>query len=444
MTIAPEAPAEQAPPAAPKRRLPDVSGVLARLKTWGGAVLRVLHTVWLVIMLLARRGWRVIQPVVSIVSSTGWIVLLTIIVLGTLGFLFGWQEFVYVAVTLLGGLLVAVFFIFGRAAFGVEIELNPRRVVAGERALGEMKITNTGAKKSSPSRFELPVGNGMAEFVVPGLQPAEMHDELFAVPTNKRAVIVAGPAVSVRGDQLGLLRRTVRWTDPVELFVHPITARISPSAAGLVRDLEGEITKKITNNDISFHALREYQQGDDTRYVHWRTSARTGQLMVRQFEETRRSQLTVMHSADRNAYASDEEFELAVSITASIGVQVLRDGTRLSVVSDVIDLKTVTVTGFLDDTCRLSAVASPYATPRDFARESTLRLPPPSVAMFITGSKVAPIGIRAVESLFGKDAQTIGFRAEPGVPSKVGFVKGLTVVTVGNLADLPKLLKRVR
>ena len=153
-------------------------------------------------------------------------------------------------------MLVSIAFVFGRLHYRVGIELQPARVVAGERALGRLVVENAGAATSTPSRLELPVGAGLAEFVVPALAPGAEHEELFAVPTNRRAVIVAGPAVSVRGDQLGLLRRTVRWTEPVELFVHPRTARLQPSAAGLVRDLEGEVTKTITNNDISFHALR--------------------------------------------------------------------------------------------------------------------------------------------------------------------------------------------
>ena len=61
----------------------------------------------------------------------------------------------------------------------------------------------------------------------------------------------------------------MRWTEPVELFVHPLTVRLDPSAAGLVRDLEGEVTKTITNSDISFHALRAYQPGDDVRRIDW-------------------------------------------------------------------------------------------------------------------------------------------------------------------------------
>lgn len=397
-----------------------------------------------VVRLVALAVWRFIRPVVTTVSGTGWIVLLTLLVFGGVGLALGWQEFVYVALTLLGGLLIAIFFVFGKSAFGVQIELTPRRVVAGDRALGSMVVTNTGRRRSTPSRFELPVGAGTAEFMIPSIAKGESHDELFAVPTNRRAVIVAGPAVSVRGDQLGLMRRTVRWADPVELFVHPVTVRLQPSAAGLVRDLEGEITKTITNNDISFHALRAYEPGDDRRYVHWRTSARTGQLMVRQFEETRRSQLTIVHNADRMAYASDDEFELGVSIMASLGVQVLRDGTKLKAVSERVTLHTITPAGLLDDSCRLAPVASPFATTREFVRQATLRLPPPSVAMVITGSLLPTIDLRSVQTLFGTDTQTIGFRAEIGGHSRVARVSNLAIVTVAALDDLAQLVMRVR
>ena len=233
-------------------------------------------------------------PVTGVVSTTGWLVLAGAVVALVIAWVFGWIEFAFLGFTLLAAVLVSIAFVFGRLHYRVGIELQPARVVAGERALGRLVVENAGASTSTPSRLELPVGAGLAEFVVPALAPGAEHEELFAVPTNRRAVIVAGPAVSVRGDQLGLLRRTVRWTEPVELFVHPRTARLQPSAAGLVRDLEGEVTKTITNNDISFHALRAYEPGDALRNVHWRTSARTGQLMVRQYEETRRSQLILV------------------------------------------------------------------------------------------------------------------------------------------------------
>ena len=387
---------------------------------------------------------RFAAPVTGVVSRVGWLVLLAAACSLGLALAFGWIEFAFLGATLVASLLVSIPFVFGRMHYRVGIDLQPSRVVAGERALGRLVIENTGDSPSVPSRLELPVGAGVAEFVIPALEPGAEHDELFAVPTNRRAVIVAGPAVSVRGDQLGLLRREVRWTEPVELFVHPITARLRPSAAGLVRDLEGEVTKTITDNDISFHALRAYEPGDALRNVHWRTSARTGQLMVRQYEETRRSQLLLVQATSAGHYASDEEFELAVSVLASIGVQVIRDTTRLATVTDRLSLRTATPTALLDDTSRIEPLESDAPSIRDLVREASKRISTPSVVIVVGGS-VAPLAeFRAVETVFGPDTQVIAFRAELGAASRIARVADSTVVTVGSLDELSRLVRRVR
>ncbi|MGW4930899.1 DUF58 domain-containing protein [Agromyces sp. NPDC004153] len=387
---------------------------------------------------------RASAPVTGVVSGVGWLVLLAAAVSFGLAWGFGWIEFAFLGATLLGALLVSVPFVFGRMHYRVGIELQPSRVVAGERALGRLVVANAGDAASVPSRIELPVGAGVAEFVVPALEPGAEHEELFAVPTNRRAVIVAGPAVSVRGDQLGLLRREVRWTEPVELFVHPVTARLRPSAAGLVRDLEGEVTKTITDNDISFHALRAYEPGDALRNVHWRTSARTGQLMVRQYEETRRSQLLLVQATAAGHYASEQEFELAVSVLASIGLQVIRDATRLATVTDRLRLRTATPTSLLDDTSRIQPLDAGTPSIRDLVREASKRIPTPSVVIVVGGSLAPLAEFRAVETVFGPDTQVIAFRAEPGAPSRIMRVADSTVVTVGSLDELSRLVRRVR
>lgn len=408
---------------------------------------------------LRRAGDRVAAfaaPVTRVISPTGWLVLAVATVSFGIAWGLGWIELAFVGATLLAALLVAIPFVFGRVRYRVAIELQPRRVVAGERALGRLVVQNTGEAPSVPSQLELPVGSGLAEFVIPAIAPGGEHEELFAVPTQRRAVIVAGPAASVRGDQLGLLRREVRWTDPVELFVHPVTARLKPSAAGLVRDLEGEVTKTITNNDISFHALRAYEPGDALRNVHWRTSARTGQLMVRQYEETRRSQLLLVQATRADHYASEAEFELAVSVLASLGVQVIRDATRLAVATDRLKLNTATPTALLDDTSRIehvgglgpggasSADAAPAASVRDLVRDAARRIPAPSVVIVVAGSRTPVAEFRAVEPVFGSDTQVIAFRAEVGAPSRIARVGESTVVTVGALDELSRLVRRVR
>jgi uncharacterized protein (DUF58 family) len=353
-----------------------------------------------------------------------------------------WVELTFVGLVLAAAYVIAAVFLIGRSTYFVTIELNPSRVVVGGRARGRLAIRNTGSRGLLPSRMELPIGAGVAEFAVPSLKPDEEHDEFFAVPTNRRAVIVAGPAVSVRGDQLGLFRRVVRWTDPVDLFVHPITTPIQPSAAGLVRDLEGQVTKKITNNDISFHALRAYVPGDDRRYIHWRTSARTGELMVRQFEETRRSQVTMLLSEHLMDYATPEEFELAVSVAASVGVQVIRDGTKINVVSDSRHFRTHSPSALLDDSCRVDLMTRKYRDARTWARVMTSRLPIPSVLMIIGGAGTTIDDYRSIEALFPVDTTILAFRVIAGAPPSLRRISRMQVVTLGALSDLAPVLRR--
>jgi uncharacterized protein (DUF58 family) len=389
----------------------------------------------------ARAVRSVLAPVLRTITGVGWLVLGFAVVCLALSALLGWQEFTYLGFILLAGFVLSALFLFGRASYGVLIELNPRRVVVGDRAMGRMVVTNTGSRTLAPTRMELPVGRGLAEFQLPSMAPKQEVEELFAVPTNRRAVIVAGPAESVRGDALGLLRRAVRWADPIDLFVHPRTVRLAPSAAGLVRDLEGQVSKKITNNDIAFHALRPYVPGDDRRYVHWRTSARIGQLMVRQFEETRRSQVTMIMPTRSDLYASEEEFELAVSITASIAAQIIRDGVQMNVVTETGPWQTRTVTSMLDASSRVSLGGRRFPDVRSFARETTRRLPAPSVVITVGGSNMTTAEFRSIESLFGQDTSQVAFHVSAGSQPKLSSVAGLTIITIGALGDLPSLVR---
>lgn len=387
-------------------------------------------------------GWRVLAPVLGTISRIGWLVLVAAAASALIAGTLGWVEFTFLSATLIGGFLIAACFAFGRATYAVTIELNPRRVVAGQRALGRMLVVNSGRKTLIPTRMELPVGTGVAEFTVPRLAPGAESEELFAMPTNRRALILAGPAVSVRGDQLGLIRRTVSWTDQVELFVHPQTTRLLATAPGLVRDLEGQTSSVITNSDLAFHALRQYEPGDDIRNVHWRTSARTGQLMVRQYTETRRSQLLLMQSSETTYYASEDEFELGISVMASIGCQVIREKTNLNVLWEETKLRSRSVTALLDDSCRIQPTVGAFANLREFVRTATRALPIPSLVVLVVGSQAPVTEVRSVSTLYGNDTVMIAVRVELGAQSKLSKIGTTVVATVGRLGDLPALLDR--
>ena len=152
-------------------------------------------------------------PVLSVVSVLGWSVLAGAILLWTTGQAFGWQEAKAAAIAAAVMSLIAVAFILGRSSYGVVLDLARTRVAVGDSAVGSIAVSNTSARPLLPAALELPVGNATAVFHLPRMKPGQVHEDLFTIPTARRAVIVVGPVRSVRADPLHLLRRQVLWTN---------------------------------------------------------------------------------------------------------------------------------------------------------------------------------------------------------------------------------------
>src|SRR5690606_9725062 len=166
------------------------------------------------------------RPVLEVVQPAGWVVLVVGVVAWWAGRHLGWAELVVVGLACLTALAIAVVFVVGRSEYAVHLELTRRRLVVGRRAVGRTELTDTASPAQLPSEVELPVGASGARFSLPRLAAGETYEELFTVPTTRRAVIPVGAVRSVRGDGLGLLRREKRWTETAELFVHPRTVAL--------------------------------------------------------------------------------------------------------------------------------------------------------------------------------------------------------------------------
>jgi hypothetical protein len=403
---------------------------------WGGS------TGWPWLRDRAMAVWRVAGPVLSTVTGFGWCVLLAAIAAGVAGLRLGWVELLAIAVVCLTAFVIAIGFAIGRSAFRVSLDLALTRVVVGERAVGRITIANPGTRSTLPARIELPVGSSFAAFHLPRLAPGAEHDDLFGIPTSRRSVIGVGPVRSVRGDPLGLMRREVRWTDPVELYVHPRTVSLEGSSSGFLKDLEGVASSDLSNDDVSFHALREYVPGDDRRYIHWRTSARTGTLMVRQFEETRRSHLALALSTSSSDYVDDDEFELAVSACGSLGLQALREERDVTVLVQGRSLRSETGGRLLDD---LSGVGHREMRENvvQLAKVAGRSVPNASVAVLVFGGEVTPTQLQSAAVHVPLGVRVIGVSCRPGATVSRHQIGDLTLLTVGDLADLPGALRRV-
>jgi uncharacterized protein (DUF58 family) len=361
---------------------------------------------------------------------------------GLVGWWFGWQEFAVIALVLITALAVSALFLIGRSSYGVTVDLYTQRVVAGAQATGSLTVRNTGTRRLLPSRIELTVGSSLASFRIPGLVGGGETEDLFIIPTSHRSVIAVGPAVSVRGDALGLLRRQVRWTEVQQLYVHPLTVRLAGASTGVLRDLEGQPTRDLSSNDVSFHALRPYVPGDDRRYVHWRTSARTGALMVRQFEETRRTHLALALSAAPGDYADAEEFELAVSMAASLAVQAVREERPVTVCVGPRIMPPGSGQRLLDGFAGVRASDDSGLLRSGLAAAAAV--PNASVAILVTGSAPDAAVLRRAGSAFPAGIRVLAVRAARGAPAGLSTLGGVDVATVSALPDLAAVMHRLR
>lgn len=391
---------------------------------------------------MAAPALPVLARLAAPVTGLGAVAIVAAISCAVLAAVTGWAEFAVAALTLAVMLATSALFLIGRSSYAVTIGLHTRRVVAGEQATCALTTVNTGGRRLLPSRIEVPVGSALASFRIPSLAPHADTEDLFVIPTAQRSVITVGPAVSVRGDALGLLRRQVRWTAAHQLYVHPRTVRLAGASTGMLRDLEGRPTRDLSSNDVSFHALRPYVPGDDRRYVHWRTSARTGALMVRQFEETRRTHMALALSADPADYDSAAEFELAVSAAASLGVQAIREARPVTVCVGARTVPAPTAQRLLDSFAGVRTDDG-AGLPRAALAAATA-VPNASVAVLVCGSEPDAALIRRAGGVFSIGIRVVAVRAAVGRPLALSDRGGIDVGTVGQLGDLPAVMRRMR
>ncbi len=384
---------------------------------------------------LMRRVWR--AEFVSAVTPLGWGVAGLGAVCAVIGWLWGWLEFRTLAFLALALVVVAVLLTLRRAIHDVTLELHQPRVQVGEPGLGRVWIRGQ-RRGSSSATIELPVGRAVARFRVAALGADDSHEELFSIPTRRRGVVPVGPVRAVQADPVGLIRRTQELTPSQELFIHPRVVMVEATAIGFLKDVEGITTANLSSSDVSFHALRDYVPGDDRRSVHWKTTARTGRLMVRQFEETMRAHLLLMLSTVRRDYATGDDFEAALSAAASLSVAALREERQVSFYTSAGRLAFPTGVGLLDELCRVE-LTDDGPSLQELALLAGSEASGVSVAGFITGG-TDPMELRAAQLVLPQQIKTFALRNQSGLTIARHQVGDITVLDLPELEQLPRAL----
>ena len=242
------------------------------------------------------------------VSVTGWVVWSVSVACLIVGLTLSWREVLMVGVALALVSLLGLTVLRRRTLLAVAFDADVYRVIPGSTAEVRVRLTNPARRATSGTDLDIPVGPRTVTERVPRVRANDAYDTVLRVDAPRRTVIPLGPLSVVRRDPFGLYRRSVVLPGTSKVVVHPATATLPPLSAGFVRDLEGEASRDLTDSDLSFHALREYVPGDDRRHIHWKSSAKTGRFMIRQYEQTRRSRMLIVLDTRSSAYVDDVEF----------------------------------------------------------------------------------------------------------------------------------------
>lgn len=209
----------------------------------------------------------------------------------------GIQELYVVAATVIALLALSYLLVAaGELELSTSRQLLPGQVVAGEAAAVELTATGAGRRRSPPTSLREPFDGGrhLAAFALAPLRPGERLSGTYRLPPTPRGRYQVGPTEIRATDPFGLVRRSVPGAPASVLVVHPRLVRLERPASR--QGIEGFGTGRrgtIEPGGNDFAALRPYRSGDDLRHVHWPSTARMEQLMVRQTDAATEPRHTV-------------------------------------------------------------------------------------------------------------------------------------------------------
>ena len=285
------------------------------------------------------------------ITTRGYGLLVAGVLLLAGGFWFGYPELAALGAAAVVAVLGALGFVAWRPRLNVRRTVDPDRVMRGEHSRVTLQVLNASrffgaslvardrlatradgrsASSRADGRSASSRGGGGGTVPVPlvRLRPGKVTAVAYAVPTKRRGVIEIGPLEVSRRDPLALVGVVRRYGGSGKVWVRPRVHPIASVPVGLSRSMDGRI-ERVPHGSITFAALREYVMGDDLRHVHWRTSARVGELMVRENVDTSLPRVVIVldDRADAHTLGANGEstFEAACEGAASVLVASFRE-----------------------------------------------------------------------------------------------------------------------
>lgn len=414
----------------PNLRMPNI--------TMPPALLRFFRKArrWLGRARKAAPGW-----LTSYVSPLGWCVLaLGVASLAAFPAL-GWHELLVIAVIALVMEAAGLVMSLGNTSFKATLGLSESRITVGESVDVDVEVANPGKVPTVSATGELPLGEARKTFRIPALAPGKSKRQQVRFRAATRAVLPVGPLSIRKGDPFGLIRHEQSLSETIDVYIHPRTVRLSTLSSGLARDLEGGPTEQVVDDDLDFYGLREYRPGDDMRNVHWLSSAKTGTLMIRQYDATKRTDTSLTLACNPAAYPGEREFETAVSVAASIGAQCLVDDRPLVCRASTRESRATHPTRFLD---WCSGITPDADEDPNLASATLEGSPNASFYFFVTGSLADFEALRRVAATMPGESVCVIFQVDPSQDVSIRRYDGFTLASVDQLENLPLVMEALR
>jgi uncharacterized protein (DUF58 family) len=207
-----------------------------------------------------------------------------------------------------------------RLRLEVDRRITPPRVYAGSPSRVELAVRNDGARTTPVVRLFDPVtGTRGADLLLGPLETGVTARAAYRLPTEKRGIVQIGPLDVIVTDPFGVASSATTASPISELTVFPRIDDIVPvpHTSGDDPHAGTDHPSALGRTGEDFYALRPYVVGDDMRRVHWKSTARRDELMVRQDELPWQGRVTVLLDVRRTGHSADS-FELAVSAAASV------------------------------------------------------------------------------------------------------------------------------
>ena len=155
------------------------------------------------------------------------------------------------------------------------------------------------------------------------LPPGEQRTGQYHVTFQKRGLYQLGPIRVSSRFPLGIGERGQIIPETETILIRPRIRRLRTAWTSFKDDQnEASQIQSLRSGafDDEFHRIREFRSGDNPRSIHWRSTARRNRLMIQEFHQNRESDLFILLDLCSHDDFSDDEVELAVSVTASLCV----------------------------------------------------------------------------------------------------------------------------